>query len=483
MSAQDDVLAAFGEPPRKTKTQTRNEADGGIQAGDAADGDAARDDAARDDAARDDESGGDAAASDAAAVGDAAASDAAAVGDAAASDAAAVGDVEVAFEEQVGGDGGPAEVGASKQVAEAAEDGTSAQAAASEQAAESGHAGTAAEAGEAAESEPVTETRHAGPAPEAAAGEQLAEASDAGASAQTAVSEPGNAGTVAEAGESEQAAGEQAAEPSAPAIPAQPYLDPAAFFAQLQAEAAPTPQRRWPRLALRYGSALVVAGALGVGTAYAVTLPRRTDVPFLATPSDGRYSFPGVVHPVPPAGEAAPGADSNQTQAHYGDLRQYLVPAPVGAVPKESGWESVADFENSLSGNDVSAHLYDAGVRRVAWRGWVAVDGQHTVVELVQFPDHEAAFSVASLLDGASLAKASGPESVVPLLTLPSFGVATSTAALHKFDQVSGLPGQVERRVVFQSGDVVAVVTSTAPRKVPDTPTEQVALLEAAMLR
>jgi hypothetical protein len=268
-----------------------------------------------------------------------------------------------------------------------------------------------------------------------------------------------------------------------PAPPAQPYLDPAAFFAQLQAEAAPKPKRRWPRLVLRYVSALVVVGAVGAGTAYAITLPRRTDVPFLATPSDGRYAFPFLAKPQPPAGEPAPGDDGNKGQVHYGDLHQYLLPTPTGAVRNEDGWESIADFESSLSGSDVSNHLYDAGLRRVARRGWTAADGQHTVIELLQFPDHDAAYDVDNLLDTANVAKAGSPENVVPQVTIRGFEDETYNLPVHKLDQVNGLPGHMERRVVFQSGDVVAIVTTTAPTGTPDTPTEQVVMLQAEMLR
>lgn len=280
-----------------------------------------------------------------------------------------------------------------------------------------------------------------------------------------------------------EASAAQVTEATATAPPAQPYLDPAAFFAQLQAEAAPKPKRRWPRLVLRYASALVVAGAVGAGTAYAITLPRRTDVPFLATPSDGRYTFLFLAKPQPPAGEPAPGDDSNKGQVHYGDLRQYLLPAPAGAVRKEDGWESIADFGSSLSGSDVSDHLYDAGLRRIARRGWTAADGQHTIIELLQLPDHDAAYGVHNLLDSASLSKAGSPENVAPEVTVRGFEDETYDLAVHKLDQVNGLPGHVERRVVFQSGDVVAIVTTTAPTGVPDTPTEQVVMLQAEMLR
>lgn len=264
--------------------------------------------------------------------------------------------------------------------------------------------------------------------------------------------------------------------------PVQLYLDPSAFFAELQAEVA-KPKRRWPQLAARYGLALVIAGAVAVGTAYGLTVPRRTDVPFLATPGDGRYDFPAVARPVPPVGEPAPGDERNSGQVHFGDLRQYLLPAPKGAMAKEDGWEPVAGFESSIDSHSLPGQLYDAGLRRIAWRGWMTPDGQHTVVELFQFPDHQAAYALEESLATGLPRKAGKGEPVVPIVTVPTLGDATEDVAMRKFDQVDGLPGQVGRRLVFRNGDVVAIVTTTAPKRVGDVPTDQVLLLQAEMLR
>ena len=319
-----------------------------------------------------------------------------------------------------------------------------------------------------------------------AAGQADPDAADGKVTAATEQPETGGEASTAEQATADhrpEADASASAPASTPTPTAQPHLDPAAFFAQLQAETAPQPKRRWPRLVLRYASALVLVGAVGAGTAYAITLPRRTDVPFLATPSDGRYSFPLLARPRPPAGEPAPGDDANKGQVHYGDLRQYLLPAPTGAVREEDGWEPVADLESSFSGSDVSDHLYDAGLRRVARRGWTAADGQHTVVELLQFPDHDAAYGVCDMIDSADSAKAGGAEQGVSQVTVRGFDDETYNRPMHKFDQVNGLPGHLERRVVFQTGDVVAIVTTTAPTGSPDTPTEQVVMLQAEMLR
>ncbi|MFL6117899.1 MAG: hypothetical protein ACJ786_42075 [Catenulispora sp.] len=260
------------------------------------------------------------------------------------------------------------------------------------------------------------------------------------------------------------------------------YIDPSAFFDQLQAEVA-KPKRRWPQPVLRYGLALVIAGAVAAGTAYGVAVPRRTDVPFLATPSDGRYAFPALARPVPPVGKPGPGDERNSGQVHFGDLRRYLLPAPKGAVVKEDGWEPVADFVSGVDSPSLPGRLNDAGLRRIAWRGWTMADGQHTVVELFQFPDHQAAYALEDSLTTGLPQRVGAGEAVVPIVTVPTLGDATEDAAMRKFDKVDGLPGQKERRTVFRAGDVVAIVTTTAPKGVGDAPTAQVLLLQAEMLR
>ncbi|NUR29768.1 MAG: hypothetical protein HOV83_28620 [Catenulispora sp.] len=268
-----------------------------------------------------------------------------------------------------------------------------------------------------------------------------------------------------------------------PQPPTQPYLDPSAFFTQLQAESTPAPERRWPRLLLRYASALALAGAVGAGTAYAVTLPQRTDIPTLATPTDNRFDFPSFAEVAPPAGKPGPGDEANGNQVHYADLRQYLLPVPKGAVLKEDGWEPAKDFVSAMESASLAERLNDAGLRRIAWRGWTSEDGQHIVIELFQFPDHAAAYALENDLVAAVPRKVGKPETVVPKYTVPVLGDTTEDLAVRRFDTVEGLPGQIGRRAVFRSGDVVAVVTSTAPKKISDVSIDQVLLLQAEMLQ
>ena len=188
------------------------------------------------------------------------------------------------------------------------------------------------------------------PAPEQAIDGDHVEASEKADEAETSAAKPTSEsgpdsvpveqvdGDQAEtAGESGAGVGEESSEP-VDAAPDQPYLDPAAFFAELQAESAPQPKPGRRPLLIRYASALLLAGAVGAVTAFAVSLPRRTDVPFLGTPSDGRYTFPSAARPAPPAGDPVPDNGGNTGEVHYGDLRQYLLPVPTGVSSNEDGW-------------------------------------------------------------------------------------------------------------------------------------------------
>lgn len=84
--------------------------------------------------------------------------------------------------------------------------------------------------------------------------------------------------------------------------------------------------------ALRWGAAALVCALAGTGAAVAVTTPERTDIPGLATRSDGRYTFPALVLPPLPSGKAVPKESKSR---HAADLRYLLLPAP-----KEAGGSS-----------------------------------------------------------------------------------------------------------------------------------------------
>lgn len=82
---------------------------------------------------------------------------------------------------------------------------------------------------------------------------------------------------------------EQTTETPAQAAPAAP------------AEATPVPPRRVLRAVARWTAAALVLGGLGAGTAFGINSMERTDVPGLATESDGRWDYPRLSLPALPA--------------------------------------------------------------------------------------------------------------------------------------------------------------------------------------
>ncbi|MFI6621493.1 hypothetical protein [Streptomyces sp. NPDC050528] len=152
--------------------------------------------------------------------------------------------------------------------------------------------------------------------------------------------------------------------------------------------------RRVLRAALRWTAAVVVFAAAGAGTAYGVTQMKRTDVPGLATASDGRWDYPEITRPPLPSGSPGPFAVGNLTNAHYADQRALLLPAPKGAKADASlrgtdGWlptkTFLAQYADTAERKELGQKLTDAGLRHIAARGWTAPDGTHTRIYLLQF--------------------------------------------------------------------------------------------------
>ncbi|WP_046732056.1 hypothetical protein [Streptomyces humi] len=163
-------------------------------------------------------------------------------------------------------------------------------------------------------------------------------------------------------------------------------------------EAPPEPprkDRRRLRAALRWAAAVAVFAVAGSGTAYGVSLLDRTDVPGLATHSDGRWDYPTLVKPPLPAGSPGPNDDiRNRAGAHYADLRKLVLPAPDGATVDPAlkgtdGWlptkTFLQEFAHPADRTEVGQKLTDNGLRHIAARGWTTPDGTHTRVYLLQF--------------------------------------------------------------------------------------------------
>ena len=158
--------------------------------------------------------------------------------------------------------------------------------------------------------------------------------------------------------------------------------------------------RRVLRAALRWTAAVVVFAVAGAGTAYGVTQLKRTDVPGLATASDGRWDYPVITRPPLPSGSPGPFAADNKTNAHYADQRALLLPAPKGAKADASlrgtdGWlptkTFLAQYADTAERKELAQKLTDDGLRHIAARGWTTPDGTHTRIYLLQFDTAVAA--------------------------------------------------------------------------------------------
>ncbi|MFM9607084.1 hypothetical protein ACKI1T_45545, partial [Streptomyces turgidiscabies] len=77
---------------------------------------------------------------------------------------------------------------------------------------------------------------------------------------------------------------------------------------------------------MRWTAAVVVFAAAGTGAAYGIVGMERTDVPGLATESDGRWAYPTLVKPPLPSGSPGPFAETNPAGTHHADLRALLLP-------------------------------------------------------------------------------------------------------------------------------------------------------------
>ncbi|MEV7854190.1 hypothetical protein [Streptomyces sp. NPDC088183] len=257
---------------------------------------------------------------------------------------------------------------------------------------------------------------------------------------------------------------------------------------------APAPSRKPPRRVLRavarWTVAAVVLGGLGAGTAFGITSMERTDVPGLATESDGRWDYPQLSLPALPAGSPRPYSDGNVAEIHHADLRRLLLPAPVGAtVDKklDGGWVSteryLSEYEKD-SRSDVAQTLKDAAPRHVAARGWTMPDGTSTRIYLVQF--NSTAFA-QHFMDSTS-----GSGSEVPLVGAPETVLDEGWSGAGKVPGTSSyVYGEAKpygearvRQGYVVAGDTLALVVQSRKGKesTPGVPFHQTVILQNQLL-
>ena len=278
-------------------------------------------------------------------------------------------------------------------------------------------------------------------------------------------------------------------EPTPAPVPAPvaPQFDPSTVWAvPSQLLPAPARDRTWLRTAARWTIATVVCAAVGTGTAFAVAAPRRTDIPGLRTPTDGRYAFPALTLPALPSGAVGPAEQTSHgsEEAHSADLRQLLLPMPVGgqadaSYPGRSGWYSTAAFAKKFAdASGVAKHLQDDGVRHIAATAWTGPDGTRTEIYLLQFRSSSSTADLNGLACDTSPAVA--PDALVdPEFAAPDIPAGTFVAG-RAGDAQGGHPAA--RVTCLDHGEVAAVVMMTNPSKVNPVVAQQVATLQAELL-
>ncbi|MFC1417954.1 hypothetical protein [Streptacidiphilus cavernicola] len=275
-----------------------------------------------------------------------------------------------------------------------------------------------------------------------------------------------------------------------PAAPA-PY-DPAntwAVPAQLIPPPASRRPRTWVRTALRWTVATVVCAAVGVGTAVAVTTPRRTDIPGLKTPADSRYTFPRLALPALPPKAITPSQGQNTTghPDHAADLRKLLLPAPVGATSDKSvaldpsGWYPTASYLKAMGNNtQLGAELNEYGIRHITARAWTGADGVRTQIYLLGFRDDNSASFV--YLDDLANTR---PVVATGLDTDPSVDISglTYNNQLTTLSQKAAKGRPAVRMAYLNIGDIEAVIVMSSPKAVPELNFRQVLTLQAELLQ
>ncbi|MXM67520.1 hypothetical protein GR925_29825 [Streptomyces sp. HUCO-GS316] len=269
-------------------------------------------------------------------------------------------------------------------------------------------------------------------------------------------------------------------------LPPPPEAPPSA-----SAPAAPR-DRRVLRAALRWTAAVVVFAAVGTATAYGITRMERTDVPGLATESDGRWDFPTLTRPPLPSGSPAPFAESNPAGAHHADLRALLLPAPEGATQDTAlngtdGWletkDYLAEYAVKEERDELGQRLVDHGLRHIAARGWTTQDGTRTRVYLLQFGTAEIAEtlygSVVSYDTPVYAVRGADASSFDETLTLGS-----RVSHVERSVQVESKPYGAEqvRHAYLAAGDVVAVIVQSRKGTAPAVPFHQTVTLQSQLL-
>ncbi|MFI2642637.1 hypothetical protein [Streptomyces sp. NPDC018610] len=269
--------------------------------------------------------------------------------------------------------------------------------------------------------------------------------------------------------------------PTPPAEPAAPVPPPAA-----------PKERRVLRAVLRWAAAVAVFAVAGTWTAYGIIRMERTDVPGLATESDGRWDYPTLSAPPLPSGSPGPLAEDNPAGAHYADLRALVLPAPRGATEDEAlrgegGWlpakDFLAQYAMQRDRTELGQNLTDLGLRHVAARGWTTRDGVRTRVFLLQFGTAEVAERARADFCGADTVSHELRDVHSSHLD-EDFPADAAVGEVSRFAFAEDEPygDRQVRQAYLQAGDVVALVVQSGAGAAPAVPFQQTVTLQSELL-
>ncbi|MCZ0988468.1 hypothetical protein O1M54_27135 [Streptomyces diastatochromogenes] len=219
----------------------------------------------------------------------------------------------------------------------------------------------------------------------------------------------------------------------------------------------------------------------------------RTDVPGLATASDGRWAYPELTRPPLPSGSPAPFADANRAGAHYADLRALLLPAPEGAEEDKAlrgsdGWLATKDYlaEYALKEerDELRQKLVDTGLRHIAARGWTTPDGTRTRIYLLQFGTAnvvENKFASDNVAYSTPAYQVRGTGEAVYDEGFPE-GAAVSRVERTAYVEAKPYGAEQVRQAYVAAGDVFAVILQSRKGTAPAVPFQQTVVLQSQLL-
>ncbi|WP_326647420.1 hypothetical protein [Streptomyces sp. NBC_01750] len=263
--------------------------------------------------------------------------------------------------------------------------------------------------------------------------------------------------------------------------------------AQPAAPGKPPLNRRVLRVVAPWTAAVIVCAGLGAGTAFGITSMERSDVPGLATESDGRWDYPRLSLPALPKGSPRPFTFGNRHEIHHADLRKLLLPAPAGATvdKKLTGdWVSSAQYLSEygdLRHADIQQALDDCAVRQIAARGWTMPDGTASRVYLLRFDSAGMAQAFKDMEIGvglspdATLKTAPGEVGIDEEWEMATRADGQSLVSLYTEAKPFG--PEHTRQAYIQAGDTLALIIHARKGEVaPTVPFHQTVVLQNQLL-